>query len=49
MPMYREMVNREYPVSNALSVTGMNLPTYNGLTAPEVDEICTVIKNGTKK
>jgi perosamine synthetase len=49
MPMYREMVTREYPVANELSAMGMNLPTYNGLKSDQIEEICAVIRNGIIK
>jgi perosamine synthetase len=36
---------QDFPVANALSRSGINLPSGNGLTSNEIEEICDVIKS----
>ncbi len=43
MPMY-DYVKAETPVTYAVSVKGLNLPSYVDLSVEEIDKICVVIK-----
>ena len=43
MPMYD--VKAEFPVGKSLSVRGINLPSYPGLTEEDIQAICGVIKD----
>lgn len=44
MPMYfDEKRSEKFPVAEALSKRGINLPSYPSLTEKEVDEICNLI------
>lgn len=51
LPPFREnsLQRQEYlPVTDLLSSSGLNLPTYVGLSTPIIDNICEVIRNGRK-
>jgi perosamine synthetase len=51
LPPFREASrNRgeQLPVTDQLSAIGMNLPTYNGLEANEIERIVTAIRKGCK-
>ncbi len=51
LPPFREESRRrkeELPVTDGLSVTGMNLPTFSALTEADQERIATVIRSGRR-
>jgi perosamine synthetase len=51
LPPFREASRKreeQLPVTDLLSATGMNLPTYNGLEESEMERVVTVIRKGCR-
>lgn len=48
LPMYadaRHGVGKAFPVAELLGATGLNLPTYHGLTGDQIETICVEVKS----